>query len=141
LKRIIVFLIISIYFCLPYGSAAAEEMNDAHKPHQHRHREYAKIKNPIAMTEQSIAEGRKLFENYCMACHVKTEKGGIDPDLKGSLWIHGNSDGEIFHVISAGVKGTAMKGFKDELSEEMRWHLVNYIKSLKYSDKIKHLKR
>lgn len=93
------------------------------------------------MTEQSIAEGRKLFEKHCIACHGKSEKGGIGPDLKGSLRIHGNSDGEIFHVIAAGVKGTTMKGFREELSDEMRWQLVNYIKSLKYSDKIKHLNR
>jgi mono/diheme cytochrome c family protein len=84
------------------------------------------------MTAQSIAEGRKLFENHCMACHGKT--GKVGPDLKGPLRIHGNSDGEIFHVITAGVKGTAMKGFKDELSDEMRWHLVNYIASLKKNE-------
>ncbi len=83
------------------------------------------------MTAQSIAEGRKLFESHCMACHGTAGNGGIGPEVKGSLRIHGNSDGEIFHVISAGVKGTAMKGFKNELSDEKRWHLVNYIKSLK----------
>jgi mono/diheme cytochrome c family protein len=66
-----------------------------------------------------------------MACHVKTGKEGIGPDLKGSLRIHGNSDGEIYHVITDGVKGTAMKGFRKELSDEMRWHLVNYITSLR----------
>jgi mono/diheme cytochrome c family protein len=139
--KIIIFMIVSVFFCFPYGSAAEEERKEAHEPHQHRHLEYAKIKNPVAMTAQSIAEGRKLFEDHCMACHVKTEKGGIGPDLKSSLRMHGNSDGEIFHVISAGVKGTAMKGFKDALSDEKRWHLVNYIKSLKSSDKIKHLNR
>ena len=41
------------------------------------------------------------------------------------------SDGEIFHVITDGVKGTAMQSFKKGLSKEMRWNLVNYIKSLK----------
>jgi hypothetical protein len=29
-----------------------------------------------------------------------------------------------------GVKGTPMRGFKKELKKKMRWHLVNYIKSL-----------
>lgn len=104
---------------------------ESHKREHHRHLKYANMKNPIAMTAQSIAEGKKLFEKHCIACHGKTGKEGIGPDLKASLRIHGNSDGEIFHVITAGVKGTAMKGFKDELSDEMRWHLVNYITSLK----------
>ena len=138
--KIIVFMIIAIsavFFCLPNGSAAAEEMKDAHKTHQHRHLEYAKIKNPIAMTEQSIAEGRKLFEKHCTACHGKTGKGGIGPDLKGSPRFHGNSDGEIFHVIADGVKGTAMRGFREELSDEMRWHIVNFIISMRKIEKNK----
>jgi cytochrome c oxidase cbb3-type subunit 3 len=86
------------------------------------------------MTEQSIAEGKKLFEKHCMSCHGKTEQGGMGPDLKGPLWIHGNSEGEIFHVITAGVKGTTMKGFREKLSDKMRWHLVNYIASLKKNE-------
>jgi mono/diheme cytochrome c family protein len=89
------------------------------------------------MTSQSIAEGGKLFETHCTACHGKTKIAGIGPDLEGSPRMHGNSDGEIFHVISAGVKGTAMKGFRNELSDEKRWHLVNYIRSLKNSGKTK----
>ena len=86
------------------------------------------------MTAQSIAAGKKLFEKYCMDCHIKMGKGGIDPDLKGPLRIHGNTDGEIFHVITDGVKGTTMTGFREELSDEMRWHLVNYITSLRKKD-------
>ena len=133
MKIIIVFLLISVFFCLPYGSATAEEMNDAHKPHQHRHPEYAKIKNPVAMTDKSIAEGKTLFEKHCVACHGKTGIGGIGTDLKGSPPIHGNSDGEIFRVITEGVKETAMKGFREKLSDEKRWNLVNYIISLRLS--------
>jgi mono/diheme cytochrome c family protein len=131
MKETIVFMIFSVFFCLTYGSAAAEEMKDSHKAHQHRHLEYAKIKNPIAMTAQSIAEGGKLFEKHCMACHGKGGKGGIGPDLTGNARKHGSTGGEMFHVITDGVAGTAMKGFGNELSEKMRWHLVNYITSLR----------
>jgi mono/diheme cytochrome c family protein len=114
-----------------------EEKKEAHGPRRHRHPEYEKIKNPIAITAHSIAEGKKLFEKHCMACHGKTGEGGIGSDLKASLRIHGNSDGEIFHIITAGVKGTAMKGFRKELSDEMRWHLVNYIISVRKTEKNK----
>jgi cytochrome c oxidase cbb3-type subunit 3 len=86
------------------------------------------------MTVQSIAEGKKLFGKHCMVCHGKTGNGGIGPDLKGSLRRHGHSEGEIFHVITDGVKGTAMRGFREELPDEMRWHLVNYITSLIKND-------
>ncbi len=45
------------------------------------------------------------------------KEGGIGPPLNGPVRIHSNTDGEIFHVIADGVAGTAMKGFKNELSE------------------------
>lgn len=131
MKEKIVFVMISVLFCLPSGRATAGEMKDTHKPHQHRHLEYAAIKNPVAKTEESIAQGRKLYEKHCIACHGESGKGGAGPNLTGSVRIHGSTDGEMFHVITAGATGTAMKGFKKELTEDMRWHLVNYITSLK----------
>jgi cytochrome c oxidase cbb3-type subunit 3 len=131
MKRKIVFIIISAFFCLPHGSVVAEESTDAHKPHQHRHLEYTKIENPVAKTEQSLLQGKTLYVQHCKACHGAVGKGGIGPDLTGSVRIHGSTDGELFHVITSGVAKTAMKGFGDELSTEMRWHLVNYVASLR----------
>lgn len=61
---------------------------------------------------------------------VYVEKEGTGPNLTVSARSHGGTDGEMFHVITDGVAGTAMKGFKKELTEEMRWHPVNYIRSL-----------
>ena len=131
MKEKTMFMIFSLFFCLSPGSAGAEEMKNEHNPHQHHHTEYAKIKNPASKTEKSIAQGRKLYEKNCVVCHGKTGKGGIGPDLTVLVRIHGSTDGEIFHVITDGVAGTAMKGFGKELSDEMRWHLVNYLSSLR----------
>lgn len=108
-----------------------------HKHEQHRHLKYANMKNPVAMTAQSIAEGAKLYEKHCMPCHGESGKGGIGPDLTGSVRIHGSTDGEMFHVITDGAAGTAMKGFKKELTKEMCWHLVNYVKSLRNAQEAK----
>ena len=123
--RNIAFLIILLLVSL---DVVAQEEHDKHE--QHRHLRYANMKNPVAMTAQSIAEGAKLYEKHCIACHGESGKGGIGPHLTGSVRIHGNTDGEMFHVITDGVTGTTMKGFKKELTDKMRWHLVNYIKSL-----------
>lgn len=81
----------------------------------------------------SITQGRQLYEKHCISCHAEAGKKGTGPDLSASVLMHGSTDGELFHVITAGVAGTAMKGFKKELSDEMRWHLVNYIISLRKS--------
>jgi mono/diheme cytochrome c family protein len=118
--------LVSAYFMI--FAAPANAMSDLHsKPHHHK--EYAKLKNPVPMSEESIRAGRTVFEKKCISCHGNDAKGGVGPDLTEDQWIHGPSDGEIFYVISDGVAGTPMKGFKDELSQDERWHIVNYIRS------------
>jgi mono/diheme cytochrome c family protein len=42
-----------------------------------------------------------------------------------------HSDGDLFWWISKGIRGTAMPGFEDSFTSEDRWHLVNYIRSLR----------
>ena len=84
------------------------------------------------MTEDSIVKGKTVYEKHCISCHGESSKGNEKTDLTDKLYVHGDTDGEIFHVITDGTKGpTPMKGFKKELTREMRWHLVSYIKSLK----------
>jgi mono/diheme cytochrome c family protein len=99
----------------------------------------AKIKNPVASTPASIAEGQKTYQKYCKHCHGDTGKGdgpmapkGTMPaDLTDADWDHGSTDGEIFHVIAEGAgKGSPMKGFKSKITDKETWSLVNYIRSL-----------
>jgi mono/diheme cytochrome c family protein len=122
--------LLMIFLLLPLSVLAQEEH---HLHNAHTHPKYAKIKNPVAMTAQSITQGRQLYDKHCIACHRGAGKGAV-PDLTTPVLIHGNTDGEIFHVITDGVAETKMKGFKKELNGEMRWHLVNYIKSLRKAD-------
>ncbi len=121
-------MVIAFFLLLPLQAFPAQ--TSEHASHPHVHKKYAQLKNPVPPTNESFQKGREIFEKQCIACHGKDTRGGIGPELTDEQWIHGSSDGEIFHVISAGVASTAMKGYKDELSDEMRWHLVNYIRSI-----------
>ncbi|MBI5211765.1 MAG: c-type cytochrome [Nitrospirae bacterium] len=134
MKKIIVLTALAVSYFAPV-EISAQTTEHVHKPHPHKHKEYAKVKNPVPMTEDSIVKGKGLFEKRCVSCHGESSKGNEKTDLTDGLLIHGNTDGEIFHVITDGTKGPApMKGFKKELTKEMRWHLVNYIKSLKKTE-------
>jgi mono/diheme cytochrome c family protein len=124
-------LLIALSFFGAFAIAFAHEGENLHEPHPHRHMQYAQEKNPVPMNEQSIMKGKKLYGKHCLRCHSEGGKAGGNLDLIKAVFIHGDSDGEIFHVITYGVKGTAMRAFKKELPKEMRWNLVNYIKSLK----------
>jgi cytochrome c oxidase cbb3-type subunit 3 len=128
MKRTVIAVAVFLFYLAAWTLAQAAEHE--HKPHPHKHEKYAKVKNPIPATAKSIAAGRELFQKHCSSCHGENGKGNIGPDLTDGAWIHGNTDGEIFHVIEDGVKGTAMVGFKKELTKDMRWHIVNYIRSI-----------
>lgn len=101
--------------------------------------EYAKLKNPVKATPQSIAAGKKIYAEKCEACHGKTGKGDGQvaktmpnvktPDLSTAEFAK-ESDQEIFWAISEGSKEQPlMVAFKKNLKENDRWNLVNYLRT------------
>jgi putative copper export protein/mono/diheme cytochrome c family protein len=93
--------------------------------------------NPIEPTEQSIARGAEIFQQNCAQCHGATGKGDgplaptLNPrpvDLTRHVPFH--PDEQIFGWISNGLPGTAMPVYKELLSEEDRWHVLNYLRNL-----------
>lgn len=95
--------------------------------------------NPIPATEDSVAEGAELYQTWCASCHGETGQGDgpvaqtLNPK-PADLTIHSvvgvHSDGRLFLWITDGYPGSQMPAFKDFLTEDERWHLVNYIRTL-----------
>lgn len=99
--------------------------------------EEAKKTNPVQMTEASTAHVRELFKQKCVLCHGEAARGDgpladtLDPrpsNLAGEM-IALHPDGDLFYKISKG-RG-AMPAWESVFSEEDRWGLVNFIRSLK----------
>jgi mono/diheme cytochrome c family protein len=44
-----------------------------------------------------------------------------------------HADGQLFAWVSEGIPGTAMPGFRGRLTDEERWHVVNYLRLLALS--------
>ena len=94
-------------------------------------------KNPLAGGAKAIGEGKKLAQINCVTCHGQDGKGtgpaaaALNP--KPADWtskkVQDESDGELFWKISNG-RG-AMPPWKATLSENDRWALVHYVRSLK----------
>ena len=94
----------------------------------------AKIINPMPADDASLALGKKIYQRECLECHGKTGKGDgpeaselektvgdfTDPKMREQ------SDGAIFWKISTGRR--PMPGFKKLLTDEERWHVINYIR-------------
>ena len=89
-------------------------------------------KNPFADDTEAIAFGKIIYEATCTGyCHTTAaaNRVGRCPNLFDCEWKTGNTDGEIYHVINAGVPNTEMVGFKGRLPDEMLWKITTYIRS------------
>ena len=118
---------------------------DTHSPGEHiaaMHNvpeEAAEIPNPIAADESSIAAGAKLFAASCAVCHGASGRGdgpaaaGLakEPSDLTATHVQDQSDGALFYTISHGKPNTPMPAWDKILSEEERWQVVNFLRTLK----------
>jgi mono/diheme cytochrome c family protein len=101
-----------------------------------------KTKNPTTATPESIAKGKELYmermKGNCVFCHGETGTGNEanmprlrrkPADLTNKERMTAMTDGEVFWKISKGIQGIMPVGEK-RMSEEERWHVVNYVRTL-----------
>ena len=101
----------------------------------------ARKQNPVASDASSIAQGKDLFLQACLPCHGALGKGDgsasallerdgkpIKPGNLSDPKLWEQSDGAIFWKVSEGR--TPMPAFQDSFSEEQRWRIVNYVRTL-----------
>jgi mono/diheme cytochrome c family protein len=101
-----------------------------------------KTKNPVPTSEESIAKGKELYlertKGNCIFCHGETGAGNEanfprlrrkPADLTNKERMSSMTDGEMYWKITTGITGIMPAGDK-RMSEEERWHVVNYIRTL-----------
>jgi mono/diheme cytochrome c family protein len=100
--------------------------------------------NPVPGGPEAVDRGRALYAEHCESCHGPKGKGDgpdakpgheaphdlSDPALQGRL-----TDGEILWKVTEGRSDgghVLMPGFAEDIpSEEDRWKLVHYVRTLK----------
>ena len=96
--------------------------------------------NPIAVSPEVLAKGKKLFEDNCQKCHGKGGKGDgpdADPDdMPEDLSDPGraarNPDGVMFYKIWNGRKSPKMPGVKTEgFSKDDVWTVIHFAKTFR----------
>ncbi len=94
-----------------------------------------KPESPAAAFERdpvAVKRGKSLFIGSCGAyCHSMHDGARGDvPDLFDCAWKNGATDEEIFGVISNGVPGSRMVGYKGVLPEGDAdiWRLVAFLR-------------
>lgn len=93
--------------------------------------------NPLPADASTLARGQSLYVSHCALCHGEQGRGDgllatslrTPPGDLTSRRVQARSDGDLMWTISEGVEGTEMMPF-DFLSEEERWAIVHYIRTL-----------
>ena len=96
----------------------------------------ARKKNPGPADSKPVVGGRKLYARECRSCHG--EKGAGDGSAAKDLERHPGdltrpemweqSDGALYWKLTEGNK--PMPTFEKLLTDEERWHVVNYVRTL-----------
>ena len=93
---------------------------------------------PFAQSKGDAGAGKIVYERSCATCHGKEGKG----DGPGAMSLKprptnltdpavtAKSDKEVFDIITKGKSRTPMIAFEKSLSEEQRWNVLAYIRSL-----------
>mgnify|MGYP003977320055 FL=1 len=94
------------------------------------------LKNPLALTEQNLMEGKSLYNALCKHCHgengnanapmIEKEKYPIPPVFTKRLPTI--SEGKMFHSITHGKNQMPPNG--EDFSSTQKWLLVMYIQAL-----------
>jgi mono/diheme cytochrome c family protein len=78
--------------------------------------------------------GKILYAKYCVSCHGQKGDGlgsrSTLPNFTDATATAAKTDQELFNKISNGGKGTGMPAWNKVLSEQERWHVLAYIRTL-----------
>jgi mono/diheme cytochrome c family protein len=83
------------------------------------------------LTPEMAAEGRRLFDVYCSACHGMFGAGAVCPNLTDSMTLHGPRYMDMVRVISEGVATTGMPRWISKLGADKVAIVAAFVFSLR----------
>ena len=94
------------------------------------------LENPVPADAESIARGKVFYDTNCFVCHGS---GGLGDGPVGQKFVEkapvdlndaytqDQADGQLFFTLTRGR--ALMPFYRDALSQEERWDVVNYLRS------------
>ncbi|WP_299944390.1 cytochrome-c oxidase, cbb3-type subunit III [uncultured Microbulbifer sp.] len=98
--------------------------------------EYVLSLNGLEHDAAMAAQGQKVFNTVCMACHGLDAKGNQilgAPNLTDDIWLYGSSREQIQHTIRGG-RSNQMPAQKDKLRDDKIRLVAAYVYSLSRQD-------
>lgn len=89
----------------------------------------ALVSEMVAMTDDTnLAEGKKIWDTQCFACHLNDGGGSVGPNLTDDYWIHGGDMASIVNIIKVGVPAKGMIPWEAALTPEQIMQVSSFIK-------------
>ena len=96
------------------------------------------VRPAVPYTASSIGRGLAHYQAHCVACHGPAGYGngpaaaGL-PRRPADLTAKHTADhtvGDLFWWLTHGIPGSGMPGFESRLTDEDRWDLINFLRTL-----------
>jgi mono/diheme cytochrome c family protein len=95
----------------------------------------------MAVPAQRLVQGADIYEAYCANCHGLGGHGdgpdapGPMPDFSDQEYMASHSAADFFQAITNGA-GTDMPAFGEKLSDDERYTLADYLRSLSFASTV-----
>jgi cytochrome c-L len=89
--------------------------------------------NPYIADEAALADGKKLYQVNCQACHLPNGSGRIGPSLidDTSKYPRGTTDVGIFEILYGGASGAMQSFARRGMTQDQMLKTMAYVRSLK----------
>ena len=124
-----------LIFAAAFLATIAPLQSGAHDIPSKIPKEVRERKNPLPHEEAVIKKGKGLYTNRCLSCHGPSGMG--DGPAVASLEhrpsdltrvLSGQTDGALLWKI--GRRGSAIPSYEKTLTEEERWQVIHYLRTL-----------
>ncbi len=99
--------------------------------------------------DKRLTQGKALFDQHCAVCHGDEGRGNGDASAfllvrprnftlgvyryRSTTYASMPLDGDIFRTLYRGLPGSSMPSWREKLTEDQMWLVVDYVKSLRES--------
>ncbi|HVA54729.1 MAG TPA: cytochrome c [Gammaproteobacteria bacterium] len=103
-------------------------------------REAPKIQNPVALSDDNLIAGIKLYGQHCAICHGTAQgDASASPVAKGEYprppqlatdGVEDDPEGYSYWKLEHGIRWTGMPSWKDALTSQQMWTLALFLKHM-----------
>jgi len=79
---------------------------------------------------ERTAEGKAIFEQFCVVCHSEQGRGNVGPNLTDNYWLHGGKPLDILNTVTHGVPEKGMAAWGNQLGPRRVQSVVSYVLTL-----------